>query len=263
MIMPHIGIHDRLARVLVLTLHAPGRPELARCVASVARQRRRRFAISHRVVVDVLAGTGHVPYAESVCRAWGAQLRFGGAGQAADGDRLAHIANLRRAALEGIDADYLIWADDDNWWEPDHLARLVATARANPGALAHSWRCLWTRTGVPYVALDDPWSHANAGEHERALELYGIRTPGSPVMRDRMYDAPVRGYVGSIDLGEILFPVEMALSLGFSSACGDGMGEDDLLLRQLVERGTRLIGTSSPTLNYVVPCSSGPVVGIS
>jgi hypothetical protein len=238
--------------VAVLTLHVPERASLARCVASVARQ-------DTDAVIRQFVFVDGEPTPAAAERLGGLATEFALTLVPVEADaevrgRFGRIAALRRRALAVVDAPRVIWLDDDNWWDPDHVDSLLSLARAAPHALVHSWRRLWKDPTTPYRERPNPWRSEAA--HHDALERHGIRMPGSELMRDSVYAEPVDGFHGSIDLGEWLLPLELASEA--ASQPGDPhFGEDDLLLAQLVRGRTPIRCTRRFTLNYVVGGTTG------
>jgi LmbE family N-acetylglucosaminyl deacetylase len=104
-------------------VRSTGRPELATALASVATQTYQRIEI---VVVDAL-GTGQLKLDPAQCRF---PLR---------GEQANHPLGRSAAANLGLDlaqGDYLIFLDDDDWFEPDHLAGLVEQLNLESTAIA-------------------------------------------------------------------------------------------------------------------------------
>lgn len=44
----------------------------------------------------------------------------------------ANLGNARQAALESATGDYCVWHDDDDWWSPGRLARMLGPLRLDP-----------------------------------------------------------------------------------------------------------------------------------
>jgi hypothetical protein len=179
------------------------------------------------------------------------------------GPSAVRVAKLRATALALVADQWLAWLDDDNWWEPDHLRSLLDTAVRADGALPHSYRRLW-RDGCRYRGVRNPWQHDRRRErlHRDHLARQGVRRPRSPLMRDRLFEAPFDGYHGTIDLGEWLFPPGVAPGLGMPVPTSDGrLGEDDLLLGRIVRAGLAPASTGQFTLNYTIGAGVSATLG--
>jgi glycosyltransferase involved in cell wall biosynthesis len=60
-----------------------------------------------------------------------------------------------------VDHDYVVFLDEDNWFEPDHIKSLVETIEKRGWDWGHSLRKIYTKTGE--FVLDDgqfigPWT---------------------------------------------------------------------------------------------------------
>lgn len=114
-----------LISVLVRTL---GRPTLQRTLDSIAAQTH-----PHVEVVLIDAGGDLEQRFDGVLRCADFPVRV--VAGALAGQRLprADAANRGLMAAQG---EYLIFLDDDDWFYPDHLAKLLAALQAQPGVLA-------------------------------------------------------------------------------------------------------------------------------
>lgn len=109
--------------VAVLTATS-GRPELARCVGSVAIQAT-SLPIRHYLMTD--AGVMHAPdfmqmrrqYSHCSASYWDAKAGRGPEGQVLEGRR------LYAAAAGLVDEDAVLMLNDDDWFEADHIQSLV------------------------------------------------------------------------------------------------------------------------------------------
>jgi hypothetical protein len=169
------------------------------------------------------------------------------------------LATLRQMYVEHAQADYVAFLDDDNVWEPDHLASLLELARQGYPAV-HSWRRLIDVSGAPVTVDRFPWLPPGEEADARYAELadLGVIDPASDVIQDRVDDK-----LTMVDIGEWLFDVRLLGILRFSRPRTDAelaarIGEDDVILEQLVRMGTPIACTRRPTLWYRLGGMSTP-----
>ncbi|MCC8987036.1 MAG: glycosyltransferase, partial [Candidatus Contendobacter sp.] len=117
---PSLAVPEPLVSVIVRTL---GRPELAEALASIAAQTYARLEV---VVVDVL-GTSHL-HLESLCGSF--PLRVVGTGQCLGRSAAANLG------LDHAGGEFLIFLDDDDWFEPDHISSLIDLLRMETTTVA-------------------------------------------------------------------------------------------------------------------------------
>lgn len=167
------------------------------------------------------------------------------------------IAALRQLASVRSAADYCAFVDDDNIWEPDHLATLLTAARQGYPAV-HSWRRLIDSDGNPVPVTSFPWLPAGAKADRQLSDMVaaGVMTVGDSVVRDA-FDARI------IDMGEWLFETALLGQLRFGrprteGELADRLGEDDILLEQLTEIGVPVLCTENPSLHYRLGGMSNP-----
>jgi dTDP-4-amino-4,6-dideoxygalactose transaminase len=174
----------------------------------------------------------------------------------------ARIAALRQLAATRCAGDYLAFLDDDNLWEPDHLASLLAVARQGIPAV-HTWRRLVDPAGRPTQVDAFPWSTPGQQAVDRlgVLSAHGVMSPDSGVVRDTVQFGD--GSVGMVDMGEWLFDRRLLAVLRLDAPrtvdeLNDRVGEDDVVLRQLVRLGVPTACTRRPTLRYRLGGMSNP-----
>jgi glycosyltransferase involved in cell wall biosynthesis len=233
--------------------------ELARAMASVAAQR--DVPVEHLVIGDncpaladpaIMADlTGRFPHA--VIR------NITGAEHAAlPHDYLpARIGALRNRCIAAATGDWIAQLDDDNEFEPDHLASLLECLTAHPGIeVAHSWRRLISPDGSPYeVTGENPWHpdpDLRASSYERLVEL-GVFEPGSAVVRDALR-AGGREFNG-VDTSELLISRAMHERFPFPTSFSRWWQKlgwtDDYALCVLMDRAkVPMVCSGKPTLRY-------------
>lgn len=130
-------------RVAVVTpFHRCNPDHLARCHASVRAQ---THPATHILVSD---GAGPPPLS-----GFSGQTLLLGQNHADWGDT-PRALGLLSAAAQGYDAVALL--DDDNWFEPEHLATVVALARSSGAALCSARRNAHDASGAFLAACEDP-----------------------------------------------------------------------------------------------------------
>lgn len=157
-----------LVSVIVRSLD---RPELRQALASIVTQTWPELEI---VVVAAAAGHAPLPPATELApHAGRRELRL----LQTDVQRARSLnANV---GLDAATGQYLIFLDDDDWFSPDHVERLVATLQAHPGALA-------AYTGVAMVDADGrPLGQVFDMPFDSVRQLSGNLTPIHAVLFDR------------------------------------------------------------------------------
>jgi len=230
-----------------------GRPELlARALRSVAGQCCRHVA-EHLVLVDdcpdtlrsLAAGTPPLVRVEPAPR---------GPGEVTGPRRLGR---LRQLGAETATTRWIAFLDDDNEWRPDHLHRLLDTARRTEAPAVHSWLQVVDAAGRPYLDPVFPWvkdDERGRREYERLRGL-GVVTPGSNVYRDRADRGDGPADIQSVDGGEWLLDRELALSVGFEFEFTEYdrdhlVADDDKFLAALLRDGAEIACTQRATLVY-------------
>lgn len=173
------------------------------------------------------------------------------------GDAFSRVAQLRNAALGWVAAPLVAFLDDDNSWEPGHLASLTRLLDETRTLAVHSWRRLFDLDGKPHVPDTFPWirdPHAAARRYV-LLSDAGVFGHDSEIVRDRS-SLPVGGRdYGMVDMGEWLFDRRLFDVVRFDTNWTadeiiDGVGEDDKLLQRLHELRIPVHCTQQATLRY-------------
>lgn len=237
--------HQILPPVTVITVSR--RPELiVRCVESV-RHQDYEGPLSQLVLADGDRGVK------------GAILDSGLKGvdcetvarSAHDVDGPTRLGHLRNEAVRQASGDFVVFLDDDNEWEPNHLSSLVACLREG-WDVAHSHRQLYCADGSPYLIEEFPWGRD--ARTRKAIYAYcvemGVMTRGSHVMRDFL-----EMRFSWVDLGEWILPRELLLQEPFETSFGlwdwhQIDVEDRGLGRAIFESGLSATSTDLPTLRY-------------
>ena len=171
---------------------------------------------------------------------------------------ITRLAKLRDIAIRLAETPLLCFLDDDNWWEHNHLSSLVATMNNTGAHAAHSWRTLHFDDGSTFDGSFFPWLERNTPD-ERSRFQTCLRNkmiiPGDSIVRDQSHPDE-GGDSGMVDLGAWLLDTEIARLHGFSGVPHGakrptlGVGEDDILLAQLVKSNTLIACSRQATLHY-------------
>lgn len=253
-----VPVSARRPVVDVLMLTAGGRPHLREAVASALRQ-----DVDAEVRVTIWAQGMETVETDS---SWGSSVEVVrlDLGRLLPLDPLARIATVRDLAVRNCAGNYVAFLDDDNVWEADHLASLLDAL--SPGIFAaHSWRILTTADGLPTVVDRFPWLPPGPRSAERFnhLTCAGVMDPADAVVRDSVSFALPDGTRGMVDMGEWLFDRRLLALLHFDrprtqEEIVDRLGEDDVLLEQIIQQGVATACTARPTLRYRLGGMSNP-----
>ncbi|WP_344121230.1 glycosyltransferase family 2 protein [Streptomyces blastmyceticus] len=241
-----------LVTVVTITRTRPGL--LARALDSV-REQRLDAPFEHLVVIDDCHDT-YLSLREREPLPAGVGWILAGRGPG-DVSGPGRSSRLRNMAVRVSRAPWIAFLDDDNTWEPDHLAGLLECAARTGHRAVHSHLKMFNKDGSPYLEQRDPWARDPAqGRAEYArMRARGVVEPGSCVRRDRFDPPGVPDPVVSVDTGEWLLARELLLEVPFTDDFdardeAELIGEDDKLARSLRERGEPVSCTGRPTLRY-------------
>lgn len=239
-----------LGTVSVITITRRRPEQLLRAISSVARQTFERLA-EHLVLVDDCDVTESVlaferprlPQTVHWTQMRRSSSEFSGPGRS---------ARLRNEGARRATGRWVAYIDDDNEWEPGHVASLVALAERTGCRAVHSYRKVLNADGTPFTEERYPWARSeeeSARVYERLCEL-GIVVRGSCVRRDR-----VDPELPLVDSGEWLLERELLLEVPFGEEFSaedeqNVVGEDDKLLAELIARSEPTASTRLPTLRY-------------
>lgn len=142
------GLQPKFSKAVVLT-PTTGRPHLADAIKSVSLQSFQ--SLVHMLVVD------GAQYEDSV-----REILSHANGERCETCVLPH--NTGQHGINGhriyaafpllLNADYILFLDEDNWFELDHVSSLVDALENSGADWAHSMRKIYTHDGV-YVADDN------------------------------------------------------------------------------------------------------------
>jgi GT2 family glycosyltransferase len=172
----------------------------------------------------------------------------------------ARLARVRNEGVQRARGEFVAFLDDDNTWEPEHIASLVAVLERDPTLrAAYSYRRLWNDDGSPYVTAVHPWNNARTDARARYQELLelGMYVPGTNLVRDQVYvqrdGAPFP--LCSVDASAWLVRREIALAFPFrtefsAAEMADRQAEDTALCLRLCAAGVSVATSGLHTLNY-------------
>ncbi|WP_197322292.1 glycosyltransferase [Saccharomonospora sp. NB11] len=161
-------------------------------------------------------------------------------------------SRLRNLGVQTSEGTWIAFLDDDNEWEPDHLASLLACAHRAGVRAAYSEVGLVNSDGTPYLEPRWPWAKSTA-EAEALYQEYvakGVCVPGTNVIRDRpgLHEVPVDTSAWLLARNLLL---EVRFEDQFSERDAQGLvSEDDKLYYELVRRGEPMACTGRATLKY-------------
>ncbi|MCS6800433.1 MAG: glycosyltransferase family 2 protein [Chloroflexota bacterium] len=167
-------------------------------------------------------------------------------------DGPSRLGALRNLAVQLAATDDIVFLDDDNRWEPDHLASLFATRAATNASFVHSERALFEPDGRPYLREEFPWARDPAARRQiwERYRCLGIVTPGSNIWRDRL---PMPH--SCVDLGAWVLPRRFLLAHPFQTVYTEAdweanITEDHGLATAILASRLPVASTGRPTLLY-------------
>ena len=174
--------------------------------------------------------------------------------------RPARTARIRNIGIASSRGEFIAHLDDDNSYEPDHLATLIATLRDNPAAVAaHSWRLLFDPGGRPYVPDGlNPWIPDSAASARNYAELTdsGVFSRGSNVMRDNISGRKGQDFF-LMDTSELLVRASFHRTYLFrtqytAAQMAEGMCEDRAWCMDVAQAGHKIVRSGQATLRYTM-----------
>lgn len=222
---------------------------LARCLQSVARQDY-TGRLEHLILVDDLPETAHDLSSSPRLPPWTTVINV--PRSALDRDGPARLGALRNQAVSMARHDFIVFLDDDNSWDSEHLRTLCIALQGGEYDMAHTQRSLYANDGQPYLRAEFPWARDRATRkeiYERYVDL-GVVTPGDNTFRDRM-GLPD----SSVDLGEWLLRRDLLREHPFVSTYNEDdwnhiRVEDRKLAEDIAGAGASVATTQRPTLRY-------------
>jgi GT2 family glycosyltransferase len=169
----------------------------------------------------------------------------------------ARMGRLRNLGASLDDGAFVAQLDDDNTYQPDHLASLVEVLEAEPAAgAAHSWRVLHAGDGRPYVPDGiDPWYPDPAKQRSSydSLVRDGVFIPGSAEVRD-VFKLDGR-LIARVDTSEFLVRRDVMERIGFPTNFSKvrqrlEWTEDFVFAIDLARAGVDVACSRRATLNY-------------
>lgn len=162
-------------------------------------------------------------------------------------------AQCLNCGVRMLDTDWIAFLDDDNEFEPSHIASLLETAQQSGCRAIHSYMKMYHANGHPFIDERNPWcgDQDEAASEFRWMVARGVRSPGSNVVRDSI-DPDDHS---PVDLGEWLLRRDLLDEIPFQTEYSDndleiGRHEDDVFLETLIERAEPVACTGKATFRY-------------
>lgn len=243
------------------------RPELLeRCIKSVSGQDY-RGALRHLIIVDDCLETASLL----------ARLDGNGRGRirwvlakrrATESSGPPRLAKLRNLAADRVDTTWTAFLDDDNEYEPHHIASLVDCAAATGCRAVHSYRRLFYFEGDPFLEARWPWRRdpAEARACYQELVSAGVLEAASNIVRDRVeVSKPGSGFM-LVDTSEWLIRTEVLRRVRIPRRFSyqdwlQNLAEDDKLVAALVAAGIKIGCSKQPSLRYYLGGYSSDLKG--
>ncbi len=241
--------------VVTLTRDRPGL--LRRAMESVAAQR--DVAVRHVVVGDACPWLGDEAFVRQLRADFPQALVIDVARtpESAATYLPARLGALRNFGIARDDGVFVAQLDDDNTFQPDHLASLRRALDDAPHAgAAHSWRTLHLPDGTPFVPDgEDPW-HPDPRLRAESYQLLvkdGVFEPGSAVVRDVF--AVGGRVVARVDTSEFLVRREVVERVGYPADFSRARQrlqwtEDYVFALELSRAGVEVVCSRRATLDY-------------
>ena len=164
-----------------------------------------------------------------------------------------HLARLRNLMIRMADTRWVCFLDDDNEYEPDHIAALIACACRHKVSAVHSWSQLFTFDGKPYLTRRWPWSRDEAQGQTKYQKMVakGAVEPGSHILKEGVANFPDRCIDTSAWLLEKAILADNTMSDNFSfQEWVDNKAEDDKLMSYLLAREEAIVCNEKASLKY-------------
>jgi len=206
---------------------ATGHPNLKKCIESV--QEQTYAMVQHLVVVDGPEWNERVDaILDSLDEKRGLEII-----------RLPHATGKNRwnghriyGAMPSIAlTDYVIWMDEDNWFDPEHIESMVSNVMANKSIWTFALRKIVRQSGE-FLMLDQCESLGNL--HPTFLD------PND-------FHVDTNCYIVRRDVA-----IQLSGVWNRSARTQDGMGPDRTLCRVLMEHFPNCLSTGRYTVNYAV-----------
>jgi glycosyltransferase involved in cell wall biosynthesis len=231
------------------------RPQLLeRCMQSVGNQSY-HGVLKHLIVVDDCAETvaflARTPHADGRVRAVLSER------QPAESSGPPRLARLRNHAVRLVDTAWIAFLDDDNEYEPGHVASLVTCAAVSRCPAVHSHRQLLYFEGGAYLEPRWPWCRdpRQAEDYYRRLVQNGVMDAGSNVVRDRVDPVPGPFRIVLVDTNVWLIRTETLRKVQIPDEFSyqdwlDNIAEDDKLVEALVAARVPIACSGRATVKY-------------
>jgi glycosyl transferase family 2 len=240
--------------VTVLTVTRRRPQLLERCMRSVENQNY-QGVLKHLVIIDDCAETmAFLARASHVDRHFRSVLSER---QPAESSGPPRLARLRNYAVTLVDTPWTAFLDDDNEYEPGHIASLAACAAASGCPAVHSYRQLLYFEGGAYLEPRWPWCRdpRQGEDYYRVLVQKRVMDVGSNVVRDRVDPTPGPSQIMLVDTNVWLIRTEVLRKVKipedfFYQDWLDNIAEDDKLVEALVAARVPVGCSGRATVKY-------------
>jgi predicted dehydrogenase len=180
--------------------------------------------------------------------------------------RPARTARVRNYGIGIANGRFIAHLDDDNAFEPDHLASLLQTLEDDAEAVAaHSWRLLFGPDGDPFVPPGlNPWIADTDTSRRNYAELAdsGVFQPESNLMRGRAYGRHGQPFF-LVDTSELMVRADFHRAHRFRTEYSAremeaGVCEDRAWCMEVAGSGRKLACSGRATLRYTMGGYSNP-----
>jgi glycosyltransferase involved in cell wall biosynthesis len=178
------------------------------------------------------------------------------------------LGRLRNQAVAQARTPLIAFLDDDNLLERHHFSSLLHCMRQTRCTAVHSQRRLLWPDGTPYLAQLSPWKRNIPAARARYRELrrHCVYVPWSNVVRDQVQPRTRPDRIQMVDTSEWLFTREQALATPFGETFTrddwkNVIGEDNKLLKALIDGDVPVASSHLPTLHYVLGGFSNAFAG--
>lgn len=250
--------------VTVITVTRERPKMLKRAIASIFHQQC-CFKINHLILIDDCQDTKKMLEKHNFSNShllWKYMPR-----KASEYSGPGRSAVLRNHGVQISKSRWISFLDDDNEYEKNHIQTLIDCILESGAFVAHSYLKVFYRDGRPYIQDEHPWEINGLSKKDsfKWLVEKGVRIPGSNIFQDRGDPKGTKNPVRTIDTNAFFFERNILIQFPFTEEYSrDDLermeGEDDKLLRDLIENDIQLACTKKATVFYYLGGYSNMIV---